>query len=134
MEAPTEQSNKPRAVFIVEDDNFLREIAGQKISDAGFEVMTAQDGKKAFELLDSSPTLPSIVILDLILPGMSGFDILKQLKESDRYKEIPVLILSNLGQEEDVHKAKELGAVDYMVKAHFSFAEIITKIKDTISA
>lgn len=130
MDNTAETSKK--VVVIVEDDNFLREIAGQKISDAGFEVMMAMNGDEAFEILGSASELPDVIVLDLILPGMSGFEILEKLKADERLKSIPVLILSNLGQEEDIDKAKELGAADYMVKAHFSFAEIIKKINETI--
>ena len=72
------------------------------------------------------------LLMDLQLPGMSGFEVLEKLKANDKYKDIPVLVLSNLGQEDDIEKAKKLGATDYMVKAHFSFAEIIKKIHDVV--
>lgn len=126
----TTPTDKKR-VLIVEDDRFLREIAGQKLEAEDFVVSSATSGKETFEFLEKGPN-PSIIVLDLILPGMSGFEILEKLKGNVDWRGIPVLILSNLGQEEDIEKAKKLGAVDYLVKAHFSFAEIIKKIREIV--
>ena len=120
-----------KSILIVEDDRFLREIAGQKLEAEGFVVKSATTGKEALGLLETGPR-PDIIVLDLILPGMSGYEILESIKKQERLKDIPVLILSNLGQEEDIDKAKKLGATDYLVKAHFSFAEIIKKIREIV--
>ena len=138
--APTSQpkTGEPRAentgnhkVLIVEDDRFLRELAGQKLEKEGFTVMAAATGAEAFEFM--AKQTPNIVILDLILPGMDGFEILAKIRENQAWNKIPVIILSNLGQEEDIDKAKKLGATDYLIKAHFSFGEIIKKIRETLA-
>jgi two-component system, sensor histidine kinase and response regulator len=120
-----------KKVLIVEDDRFLREIATQKLEAEGLTVISATGGKEAVDHLNANER-PDIIVLDLILPGMSGFEVLEKIKQNESLKNIPVIILSNLGQEEDIEKAKKLGAVDYLVKAHFSFAEIIKKIHDVI--
>lgn len=120
-----------KLVFIVEDDRFLREIASQKLEGEGFSVANATGGKEALEYLEQNKR-PDIIVLDLILPGISGFEVLEKIKSNPTLKEIPVIILSNLGQEEDIEKAKKLGANDYLVKAHFSFAEIIKKIHEVV--
>ncbi len=120
-----------KKILIVEDDRFLREIATQKLEAEGFVVANATGGKEAVDYLSTNER-PDIIVLDLILPGMSGFEVLEKIKQMEAIKNIPVIILSNLGQEEDIEKAKKLGAVDYLVKAHFSFAEIIKKIHDVI--
>ena len=125
---PTQAS---KTIFIVEDDKFLREIAAQKLETEGFKLASATTGNEALEYLEKNPR-PDIVLLDLILPGMSGFEVLASIKANPVLKDIPVLILSNLGQEEDIEKAKKLGARDYLVKAHFSFAEIIKKIHEIV--
>jgi len=129
--SPKLKNISDKRIFIVEDDRFLREIAVQKLQAEGFVVTSAISGKDAFDYLNINPR-PDVILLDLILPGMSGFELLGKIKQNDSLKNIPVIILSNLGQEEDIEKAKKLGAVDYLVKAHFSFAEIIKKIHDII--
>jgi len=120
-----------KTVLIVEDDKFLREIATQKLETEGFEIVSMPTGNEAIEYL-SSNSRPDIIVLDLILPGMSGFEVLEKIRQNMSLKATPILILSNLGQEEDIEKAKKLGATDYLVKAHFSFAEIIKKIHEIV--
>ena len=117
-------------VFIVEDDKFLRDLLVRKLESRGFKVDVAVTGKEAYGKIKE--TKPSIVLLDLVLPEGSGFDILEQLKRDAEVKDIPVIILSNLGQKEEVEKGLSLGAEDYMIKAHFTSDEIIKKIKDII--
>ena len=117
-------------VLVVEDDKFLRELISQKLIKEGFEVESAIDGeegiKKAKELK------PNIVLLDLILPGIDGFEVLSRIKGDPALASVPVIILSNLGQKEDVEKGLKLGAVDYLIKAHFTPGEIIEKIKNVL--
>ncbi len=124
-------ANGKKKILIVEDDRFLREIASQKLEADGFVVESATNGTEALEHLEKNAR-PDIIVLDLILPGISGFEVLEKVKQNAVLKDIPVVILSNLGQEEDIEKAKSLGATDYLVKAHFSFAEIIKKIREII--
>ena len=121
-----------KTILIIEDDKFLRDIAVGKLEIEGFKLVSAATGAEAIEYLDKNPR-PDLIVLDLILPGISGYEVLEKIKQDANLKEIPVIILSNLGQEEDIEKAKKLGAADYLVKAHFSFAEIIKKIKEVLT-
>ncbi|OGF26436.1 hypothetical protein A2331_05780 [Candidatus Falkowbacteria bacterium RIFOXYB2_FULL_34_18] len=116
-------------VLLAEDDNFLREICSKKLVNEGFTVYEAIDGGQA---LDGAMELkPDIILLDIIMPAIDGFQVLHQIKNS-KDKEIvniPVIMLSNLGQEDDIQKAMDAGASDYLVKAHFTTEEIVGKIK-----
>ncbi len=125
--APEGSSN----VLVVEDDEFLREVMCQKLVKEGFDVSAAIDAQTAFEIIKEKP--PRIILLDLILPGMDGFEFLAELKKDDSMKDIPVIILSNLGQKEDVDRAMSSGAVDYLVKANFTPAEVAGKIRDVLA-
>tara|TARA_Y100000310_G_C20664387_1_gene806637 strand:- start:1480 stop:1845 length:366 start_codon:yes stop_codon:yes gene_type:complete len=117
-------------ILIIEDDKFLRELISQKVAAEGYEMVGATDGEEA--LKTAGETQPSLILLDLILPTMDGFEVLRQLKEQEATKDIPVIILSNLGQKEDIDKSMQLGAVDYMIKAHFTPKEILEKIKTIV--
>lgn len=119
-------ANKP--ILIVEDDKFLRELLVRKLEAAGFKILTATDGQEALKKIKEKN--PRLILLDLILPGMDGFEVLKKVKEDEKNNKIPVIILSNLGQREEVEKGIKLGAADYLIKAHFTPDEIISKIKE----
>jgi DNA-binding response OmpR family regulator len=125
------KAGKAGTVMIIEDDKFLREdLYGRKLRAAGFTVESAEDGDTAFRML--ATMIPDIVILDLVLPGMDGFEILQKIREGEKTKDVPVIIVSNLGQQEDVDKAMELGATDFMVKANFTLDEIASRIRSII--
>lgn len=119
-----------KTILIIEDDKFLRELIAQKLIKEGYEVSEAIDGEEGIKKVkDEKPTL---VLLDLILPGIDGFEVLNRMKEDPVLSPIPVIILSNLGQKEDVEKGLKLGAADYLIKAHFTPGEIIDKIKNVL--
>ncbi len=118
-------------ILIIEDDKFLRELISKKLSGENFEIIEAIDGEKGMEKIKSEK--PDVVLLDLILPGMDGFEVLSKIKNDDGMPSCPIIILSNLGQREDVEKGLKLGAVDYLVKAHFTPNEIIEKVKNILS-
>ncbi len=116
-----------KKILIVEDDKFLRELITKKLKDEGYETVGAADGEEGVEKVKKES--PDIVLLDLILPGIDGFEVLSKIKEDPALSSIPVVILSNLGQREEVEKGLKLGAVDYMIKAHFTPGEITEKVK-----
>ncbi len=121
------ETNESRGkVLVVEDDKFLRELLVRKLFGEGFTIESAIDARGAFEIL--SNWKPQIILLDLILPGEDGFSILEKIKKDSNLADIPVIILSNLGQQEDIDRAMALGAMDFMVKANFTLDEIIEKI------
>lgn len=115
-------------LLIVEDDEFLQKILVTKFSREGFNVAAASDGEKALESLTNDK--PQLVLLDLILPKMTGFDVLAEMRVRPDFQKLPVIILSNLGQEEDIKRAKELGALDFLVKADISVNEVVRKVKE----
>lgn len=118
-------------ILVIEDDKFLRELMVRKLeSEPGFEILSAIDGESGLKTMKEQK--PDIVLLDLILPGMGGFDVLSQMKNDIILAETPVIILSNLGQQEDVDKGMQLGAVDFMIKAHFTPNEIVEKIRQVL--
>lgn len=119
-----------KKILIIEDDKFLRELISRKLTEAGFEALEAFDGEEGIKKLKEEK--PELVLLDLILPGIDGFEVLSRMGEDPNLKSIPVIILSNLGQREDVEKGLKMGAVDYLIKAHFTPGEIIEKIKNAL--
>ncbi len=119
-----------KKILIVEDDKFLRELIVKKLTNEGYEVVEAVDGEQGIQKIKD--TKPDLVLLDLILPGIDGFGVLMQKKEDPFIASIPVIVLSNLGQKEDVDKGISLGATDYLIKAHFTPGEIIEKVRNII--
>ncbi len=116
-----------KKILIIEDDKFLRELIVKKLVKEGYEISEAVDGEEGVKKVKEEK--PDLVLLDLILPGIDGFEVLSRTKEDPALSQIPVIILSNLGQKEDVERGLGLGAVDYLIKAHFTPGEIIEKIR-----
>lgn len=119
-----------KKILIVEDDRFLRELIAKKLAVERFEISEAIDGEEGLRKIKEEK--PDLVLLDLILPGIDGFEVLARMKQDPQTKTIPVIILSNLGQKEDIEKGLKLGASDYLVKAHFTPNEIIEKIRNAL--
>jgi CheY-like chemotaxis protein len=117
-----------KKILIAEDDKFLARAYQVKFAKAGFDVQVATDGEETLTILKTFQ--PDVILLDLIMPKKDGFVILAELKKNEQYKNIPVIIASNLGQPGDMEKAKSLGAVDYFIKSDFSLKKIIEKIND----
>ena len=114
-------------ILIVEDDKFLRELIAKKLIKEGYEVEEAIDGEDGVR--KAKKIMPDLILLDLILPGIDGFEVLQRIKEDQKTALIPVVILSNLGQKDEIEKGLNLGAVDFLIKAHFTPEEIVEKIK-----
>ena len=122
-----------KKILIVEDDKFLRDLVLKKLKEEQYETVYAVDGEEAIQKIKEEK--PDLVLLDLILPSLSGFEVLKQVKTDPQpeVNSIPVIILSNLGQEDDIKKGIDMGAKDFLIKAHFTLSEIIAKIKETLN-
>jgi DNA-binding response OmpR family regulator len=116
-----------KKVMIFEDDDFLRSLVVTKLQKESLLVATNVDGANA--LAGVKAEKPDIILLDLMLPAASGFDILKELRNDAETKDIKVIIFSNLGDEEDITKGNELGATDYLVKSNFTLDELVEKLK-----
>ena len=120
-----------KKILIIEDDPFLSEMYMAKFSQSDFQVEVATDGKKGLEKIKTSK--PDLILLDIVLPKMDGFEILKKVKEDSQLKKIPVILLTNLGQKNEVEKGLALGADEYIIKAHFTPTAVVTKVKEILS-
>ena len=125
-----ENEQKP-SILIVEDDKFLLKLLETKLQKEGFNILTAENGVQAVEILKTSR--PTLILLDLILPEKNGFEVLAEIKASPETHDIPVLIISNLGQDTDISRGKELGAVEYFVKSDISVNDLVKHIRDYFS-
>lgn len=120
-----------KRVLIVEDEEMLSTMYKVKFENEGFEVFTASDGAAGLELAQKE--LPDLILLDIIMPKIEGFAVLKKLKENQKTKPIPVVMLTNLGQDEDVTRGKELDAAGYLIKANNTPSEVVNKVKGYLS-
>jgi len=118
-------------ILIIEDDKFLRELISRKLINDGFKIEEAIDGEEGLKKLQE--VKPDLILLDLILPGLDGFEVLERAKDNPSTSMIPILILSNLGQRDEIERGLKLGAVDFLVKAHFTPEEIVDKVKEILS-
>lgn len=124
------EPNKKK-ILIVEDDEFLRSLAAKRLEKDGFEVAVAVDGETAVGA--AKETRPDLVVLDLLLPGMDGFEVLEKLKADENLKAVPVIVFSNLGQREDIDRANYLGAANFLVKSNFTLDDLLEKIRAQLS-
>ena len=120
-------NKKETKILLAEDDKFISRAYKDGLGRAGFNIITAFDGEEALEKIRQEK--PDIILLDIVMPEKNGFEVLEEIKKDSQLKRIPVLILSNLGQERDIEKGKELGVVDYLIKSDYSMTEVIEKIK-----
>jgi len=118
-------------ILLAEDDRFLRKSAGAMLRRQGFIVMATEDGEDALRLARTES--PDLILLDVIMPKMQGFDVLRALKSDPHTSPIPVIILSNLGQESDSVAAREMGALDYWVKSDLALEELALRVGQAIS-
>lgn len=118
-------------ILLVEDDPFLIDIYSQKLTKAGFKVEVAQNGKSALQSLRKRK--PQLVILDIVLPGIEGWEVLRRIKKDRSLANLKIVVLSNLGQKEEVEKGLRLGAAKYLIKAHYTPSEVVKEIEKVIT-
>ena len=117
-------------ILLVEDDPFLIDIYTTKLKAEGFDFISAKDGEAALEKIKSHK--PALVILDIVLPNMDGWQVLKQIKNIEGVEKMKILVLSNLGQKEEVEKGLRLGADKYLIKSDFTPSQVVEEIKGLI--
>ena len=120
-----------RRVLLAEDDRFLRKAAETALKRHGFTVVAAVDGEEALRLARAAP--PDLVLLDLLMPRMQGFEVLRALKADPATAPIPVVILSNLGQDGDMKQAMDAGAAGYFVKANLSLQDLVKRVGELVA-
>ena len=119
--------NQPKKILVVEDDSLLSKVLAESLKNEGFEVMVVDNGNDVMAV--AAKFSPQLVLLDLVIPGIDGFAVLKELKGDDKTKAIPVIVLSNLDEIGDVKSVKALGAEEYFIKANTEMKRIIDYIK-----
>jgi len=119
-----------KKILFIEDESALQKTFEEILSQEGYKMISALDGEVGLKLAQTEK--PDLILLDLVLPKVHGFDVLKKLKENQETKEIPVIVLTNLEGIGDVEKAIELGATTYLVKADYSLKELVKKIKKAL--
>jgi len=120
-----------KTVLIIEDDDFLQGLEAKKLTKEGYDVLTASNSADAFKQIDTNPKI-DIILLDLLLPDVDGFTILKMIRENAKVSLSPVIVFSNLAEEKDIAAANKLGISDFMIKSNFTLDELVTKIKSLI--
>jgi len=121
-----------KKILFIEDESALQKTFGDLLKREGYEMISALDGEEGLKMAKEES--PDLILLDLILPKIHGFNVLKRLKEDEQTKEIPVVVLTNLEGIKDVNKAIELGATTYLVKASYSLDEVMAKIRQALSS
>ena len=119
-----------KTILFIEDESALQKTFGEILKQEGYEMISALDGEIGLRLAGTKK--PDLILLDLILPKIHGFEVLKKLKQAEGTKNIPVIILTNLEGMKDVDMALETGAATYLVKAQYSLEEILEKIKKVL--
>ena len=121
-----------KKILFIEDESALQKTFGEILSQEGYEVISALDGETGLKLAETEK--PDLIILDLVLPKLHGFEVLRKVKANEEIKYIPVIVLTNLETMADVEKAIELGAMTYLVKANYGLEEVINKVKKALES
>ena len=119
-----------KKILFIEDESALQKTFGEILTIEGYEMVSALDGETGLKLAQTEK--PDLIILDLVLPKLHGFEVLQKVKADKEIKDIPVIVLTNLETMADVEKAIELGAMTYLVKANYSLEEVISKVKKAL--
>lgn len=120
-----------KTIFIVEDDLFLQGLEATKLKKEGYEILTAASGKEVSTVIENKPKI-DLILLDLMLPDMDGFEILTMMRKENSYANTPVVVFSNLSEEKDIAKAKGMGIKEFMVKSNFNLDELTAKVREMI--
>lgn len=121
-----------KKILLVEDDTTLQETLGKVLKGEGFELFQAYDGEEGLKMAKEDKL--DLILLDLVLPKMNGFEVLKKLKEAEETKDIPIIVLTNLESTEDIQKALYAGATTYLLKASYEIEDVIAKVKKTLQS
>ncbi len=121
-----------KKILIIEDDSFIRDIYQTKFQQDDFEVVMAEDGIIALEKIKQFT--PDIILLDVIMPYMDGMEVLRKIKENEKLKNIPIIMLTNISEKEKIEESMETGVNDYLIKSHFTPSEVVRKVKTLLEA
>lgn len=127
LDTTPEEVPKRKLLLIVEDDKPYRQMFTELFGKEGYEVEIATNGSMAVEIANRK--VPALILLDILMPVMDGFEMLKEFKSSEKFKDVPIIVLSNLSADSEIKKAKELGATEYIVKSNISVKEVVEIVK-----
>ena len=116
-----------KTILLVEDDAFVSDIYQTKIGSEGYEVISAENGLEAIKNLEK--IIPDLILLDIVMPYMDGMETLRKIKSEEKWKKIPIILLTNLSDKEKIEEAIGCGADDFLIKSHFTPSEVISKVK-----
>ena len=117
-----------KTIMIVEDDMFVMDIYHTKLKQVGFDVIAASNGLEALKILKEEKVVPDLILLDIIMPYLNGLEVLEEISKDEALKTIPVILLTNLSQKEEIDKGMSLGAKDFLIKSHFTPSEVMKKV------
>ncbi|HXK35223.1 MAG TPA: response regulator [Candidatus Paceibacterota bacterium] len=120
-----------KTILIIEDDTFLQGLVARKLSGEGFKIEAAANGEEGLKIMGS--TVPDLILLDLLLPNIDGFEVLARMRTDTKLHNVRVMVFSNLSEEKDIKRAKDLGVIDYLVKANFTLDELASRIKEVLT-
>ncbi|PIY97035.1 MAG: response regulator [Candidatus Kerfeldbacteria bacterium CG_4_10_14_0_8_um_filter_42_10] len=124
--------NSKQKILLIEDDKMLLEMYSSKFNREGYDIVTAENGSDGLKLAKENK--PDLILLDIILPKLDGFATLKEIRGDANIKNTPVILLTNLGQDQDIQKGKALGADDYFVKANHTPTEVVEKVRELLKS
>ncbi len=126
------ENSKNIKILLAEDDQFLSSLVAQRLNKEGYKVLNATDGKQVLKVFEEN--VPDLVLLDIIMPEINGIEILKIIRAQEKYKDVIIVVFSNLGQEHEIEEAKKAGADDFLVKVNFTLKEVVNKINALLKA
>jgi len=116
----------PKKVLIIEDEEIMIDLLQKKLAKEGYEISIARDGEKGLEVMKE--VKPDLILLDIIMPKMGGFEVMEEMNKNKELKKIPVVVISNSGQPVELDRAQKLGAKDWLIKTEFDPQEVIDKV------
>jgi len=116
-------------ILLIEDEDIMIDLLEKKLSQEGYKVVVAKDGEEGLRKMKEMEPKPDLILLDIIMPKMGGFEVMEEMQKNPQLREIPVIIISNSGQPVELDKAKKLGAKDWLIKTEFDPKEVIEKVK-----
>jgi len=121
-----------KRILLVEDEEIMVDLLQRKLLKEGYEVFVARDGEEGLEKMKEMEPKPDLILLDIIMPKMGGFEVMEEMKKDEKLKDIPVIVISNSGQPVELDRAKKLGAKDWLIKTEFDPKEVLEKVKKQI--
>jgi len=121
-----------KKILLIEDEEIIIELLHRKLLQEGYEVFVARDGEEGLKKMKEIEPKPDLILLDIIMPKMGGFEVMEEMKKDEKLKDIPVIVISNSGQPVELDRAKKLGAKDWLIKTEFDPKEVLEKVKKQI--